>query len=418
MIPSPALRLCHQRPTPESDLNSALNRLQPYPFERLSQLLDGIQPPLGQAVIRMSIGEPRHPAPPELVHLLQSACRDLGSYPTARGETGLREAITAWLIRRFSLGFSSIDPEHQVLPLSGTREGLFAIAQTVVEPRSDAIVVIPNPFYQIYEGAALLSGAEPFFLNTIASRGFIPDLDKVPDPIWKRCQLIYLCSPGNPTGMALSLDFYRQIFRLSDHYGFVIAADECYSELYNDQDQPPLGALEAAHRLGRDSFERLVVFHSLSKRSSVPGLRSGFAAGDARLMERFYRYRTYHGCALPIPVQKASTWAWQDEKHVHENRILYRKKFEIATRLFGPNLPYDPPDGGFYLWSRVSGNDEVFARRLYAEKGVVVLPGSYLSRLTPEGNPGLGHVRISLVPDLETTREALSRIAEFLADLP
>ncbi len=363
----------------------------------------------------MSIGEPRHPAPQELVHRLQSASKDLGSYPTARGEPELGEAITLWLIRRFSLNRDSVDPDHQVVPLSGTREGLFAIAQTVVEAGSHAIVAMPNPFYQIYEGAALLAGAEPFFLDTDASRDFIPDLSQVPETIWQRCRLVYLCSPGNPTGMTLNLDFYRHIFALSDYYGFVIASDECYSELYNDEDKPPLGALEAAQRLGRNSFERLVVFHSLSKRSSVPGLRSGFAAGDAQLMESFYRYRTYHGCALPIPVQKASTWAWQDERHVHENRILYRKKFEAAARILGPDLPYAPPDGGFYLWSRVTGNDEAFAQSLYAEQGVMVLPGSYLSRPTPQGDPGQGYVRISLVPDLDTTREALSRIGEFLA---
>ncbi len=399
-------------------MNPHLDRLQPYPFERLAKLVSGISPPQGRALIRMSIGEPRHPAPPELRRLLQSACEDLGTYPTARGEPELRDAITAWLTRRFSLKTDSLNPERQVLPLTGTREGLFALAQTVVVPGSNAIVAMPNPFYQIYEGAALLAGAEPFFLAPAPPHGLIPDLESVPASIWSRCQFVYLCSPGNPTGMTLNLDFYQRIFALSDHYGFVIAADECYSELYNREDAPPLGALEAAHRLGRDSFERLVVFHSLSKRSSVPGLRSGFAAGDARLMDGFYRYRTYHGCALPIPVQKASVWAWQDENHVRENRALYRKKFEAAAHLLGPHPPYVPPDGGFYLWARVGGDDETFARRLYAEQGVLVLPGSYLSRPTPQGDPGRGHVRISLVPDLETTRQALSRIRDFLAEHP
>ncbi len=362
----------------------------------------------------MSIGEPRHDPPPALVRHLQESLSDLGRYPTARGEAELRNAISDWATRRFSLKSGTLNPDTQILPVSGTREGLFAFAQTIIDSRQAPVVAMPNPFYQIYEGAAILAGAQPVFLNTFSNTGYIPELDAIPKDIWKRCQLLYLCSPGNPTGTVLQLSFYENVLELADRYDFVVAADECYSELYCDEARPPLGILDAAVRLGRDRFERIVVFHSLSKRSSVPGLRSGFVAGDPRLIEAFHRYRTYHGCALPIPVQKASIWAWRDETHVASNRALYRQKFHAAEVILKPVLPLEIPPAGFYLWPTVPENEEQFARKLHAEEGVLTLPGIYLSRSTPQGDPGGNRVRISLVPDLAETSEALTRIRSFV----
>lgn len=395
-------------------MNPRLDDLLPYPFERLARLIAGETPPVDRPVIRMSIGEPRHPAPPALIEHLRASLADLGRYPTARGEPELREAIAAWATRRFSLKHGQLDPATQVLPVSGTREGLFSIAQAAIDAAHAPVVAMPNPFYQIYEGAAILAGARPVFLNTFADTGYVPDLDAVSPETWKHCQLLYLCSPGNPTGTVLDLAFYRQALTYADRYGFIVVADECYSELYGDETHPPLGLLEAAHHLGRDRFDRLVVFHSLSKRSSVPGLRSGFVAGDRTLIEAFHRYRTYHGCALPIPVQTASIWAWSDEQHVVSNRASYREKFKAAQAILAPVWPLEIPPAGFYLWPEVPEDEEQFARRLYAEEGVLTLPGTYLSRPTPDGDPGKNRIRISLVPNLDETREALGRIRRFI----
>ncbi len=405
--------IIHPKPG-DSNMNPNLDALLPYPFERLQRLIANDPPPRDHAPIRMSIGEPRHAAPPMLVSRLRDAMADLGHYPTARGEPELREAIAAWATKRFSLRPGRLDPESQILPVSGTREGLFSFAQTVVDPSRPATVAMPNPFYQIYEGAAILAGAKPVFLNTLPENGYAPNLDALSEEVWKRCQLLYLCSPGNPTGAILGLKFYEEVFRLADRHGFVVAADECYSELYGDEAHPPLGILEAASLLGRDHYERMVVFHSLSKRSSVPGLRSGFVAGDRQLIEAFHRYRTYHGCAMPIPVQRASAWAWRDEGHVISNRALYRQKFQAAAEILNPALPVEIPPAGFYLWPVVPDDAEQFARKLYAGTGVLTLPGTYLSRPTPEGDPGQNRIRISLVPDLAETREALARIRDFV----
>ncbi|EQD34296.1 aminotransferase class I and II [mine drainage metagenome] len=395
-------------------MNPNLDSLLPYPFERLARLIAHDAPPDDRPLIRMSIGEPRHPAPPALVNCLKESLDDLGRYPTARGEPELREAIASWATRRFSLKPGQLNPTSQILPVSGTREGLFAIAQTVIDPHRAPVVAMPNPFYQIYEGAAILAGAQPVFLNTFPETGYVPNLDAIPGDSWKRCQLLYLCSPGNPTGAILDLAFYDHAFRLADQHGFVVVADECYSELYNDETRPPLGMLEAAQQLGRDRFEHMIVFHSLSKRSSVPGLRSGFVAGDRMLIEAFHRYRTYHGCALPTPVQQASVWAWRDENHVISNRERYRQKFQAAGSILSPVLPLEMPPAGFYLWPEVPDDEERFAQRLYAEEGVLTLPGTYLSRPTVQGDPGKNRIRISLVPDLDETREALIRIRHFV----
>jgi N-succinyldiaminopimelate aminotransferase len=349
---------------------------------------------------------------------LSAALPGLGSYPTSQGLPELRAAIAAWLTRRYALRAGSIDPERHVLPVNGTREGLFALAQAVLDRgRGDPVVLMPNPFYQIYEGAALLAGAEIGLLNTDEQNGYRPDLDAVPESVWKRCQLVYLCSPGNPTGALLDLDYLRRVLELSDRYGFVVASDECYAEIYASDDQRPLGLLEACERLGRHGFERCVVFHSLSKRSSLPGLRSGFAAGDAAILEKFLRYRTYHGCSLPIPVQRASLQAWSDERHVVENRALYRQKFADAVEILSPVLDVKAPAGSFYLWPRTPVDDERFIRGLYATQNMIALPGSYLSRETPRGDPGRNRARISLVAPVAECREAMLRIRRYVESL-
>ena len=307
-------------------MNPDLAKLHPYPFERLATLLNGITPPADLAPISLSIGEPRHTPPKFVVDALKDSLAGLASYPMAPGLPALREAIAAWVTRRFGLKQDQFDPARHVLPVSGTREGLFAFAQAVVDRTKPApVVAMPNPFYQIYEGAALLAGAEPVYLNTTADNGFVPDLDAVPKDIWRRCQLVYVCSPGNPTGAILDRAFYQRLLTLADQHDFIVASDECYSELYDDEQNPPPGLLGVCSELGRDGFERCVVFHSLSKRSNVPGLRSGFVAGDADIIAKFRLYRTYHGCALPVPAQLASIPAWNDEAHVTENRALYRQ---------------------------------------------------------------------------------------------
>ena len=392
-------------------MNPLLTRLHPYPFERLRDLLHDVPPP-ASSPIRLSIGEPQHETPELVRTALVEHLEGLSTYPATAGLDRLREALAAWFERRYRL--SRLDPSTQVLPVNGTREALFAFAQAVVDgTRPDPLVICPNPFYQIYEGATLLAGAEPAFLNQTADNGFDLDLDSLSDDQWARTQLIYVCSPGNPTGRVLDLDGWRALFDRADRYGFVIASDECYSEIYPDEQTPPLGGLEAARRLGRDAFPNLVVFTSLSKRSNAPGLRSGGVAGDAALVKRFLLYRTYHGSAMNPAVQHASIAAWRDETHVRDNRLRYREKFSAVVPMLAPVLETGMPDAGFYLWAAVpGGDDEAFARELFAAAHVTVLPGRYLARDAHGHNPGAGYVRIALVPGVDDCVEAARRIVE------
>jgi N-succinyldiaminopimelate aminotransferase len=393
-------------------LNPRLSQLHPYPFERLRTLFAGVPPP-PQRPIRLSIGEPQHATPDLITRALVARLDGLSVYPTTAGLDALRGALAAWFTARYHL--AALDPVTQVLPVIGTREALFAFAQAVIDPsRPSPLVACPNPFYQIYEGAALLAGAVPVFLNQTPGNGFSLDLETIRDADWARTELLYLCSPGNPTGRVLTLDDWRAIFSHADRYGFVVASDECYSEIYPDEAAPPLGGLEAAHRLGRHDFRNLVVFTSLSKRSNAPGLRSGAVAGDARLLKAFLLYRTYHGSAMSLAVQHASIAAWRDEAHVRDNRRRYSEKFAAVTPMLAPLLATAVPDAGFYLWARVpGGDDERFARELFAATNVTVLPGQYLGREAHGENPGRGFVRIALVPELPECVEAAQRIVTF-----
>jgi N-succinyldiaminopimelate aminotransferase len=391
-------------------VNPLLQRLQPYPFERLRALHAGVAPAAGKTPINLSIGEPRHPTPPFIIEALaRGAATGLANYPTTRGASRLRETIAGWLVRRHPP--ARIDAETEVLPVLGSREALFAFAQVVADPsRPGAVVVVPNPFYQIYEGAALLAGVEAHCVNADPAARFRHRWDAVTDDVWRRTQLLYVCSPDNPTGNVLGLDDWRRLFELSDRHGFAIASDECYSEIYVDESGPPLGALGASAVLGRASHPRLVVFGSLSKRSNAPGLRSGFVAGDAKLIDAFLRYRTYHGSAMSAAVAEASIAAWSDEVHVVANRALYVAKFaQLAPRL-ATALPCSVPDAGFYLWAATPGDDAKFARRLYADENVLVLPGSFLGREAAGVNPGIGRIRIALVASLADCAEAVERI--------
>ena len=395
-------------------MNPRIDRLHAYPFERLRALLDDATPPSSLPHIPLSIGEPKHAPPPFVAASLTAALDTLGAYPAALGLAELREAAARWLERRFGLMPGSVDAGRMVLPVNGTREGLFSFVQAIVDVSRDRpAVLMPNPFYQIYEGAALLAGAEPVYLDCVASNGWLPDLDAVPPADWDRCQVLFLCSPGNPTGAVMPGSYLRRAIELADRHDFVIAADECYSEIYLDEHDPPAGLLAAAQSAGHSEFERCVVFHSLSKRSSVPGLRSGFAAGDPRLMSGYRLYRTYHGCAMPLYAQRASVPAWNDEAHVVANRALYRAKFDAVLPLLREVLDVERPAGGFYLWPEV-GNDEAWARGLHAACNVTVLPGSYLSRDSRDGNPGRGRVRISLVASLDDCVEAARRIVGYV----
>lgn len=402
-----------------NSLNPLLAKLQPYPFERLRQLVQDITPAPAFKPISFGIGEPKHPTPQFIKEALIEGLGGLSVYPATAGSEALRQAIAAWLERRY--GLPNVNPATEVLPVAGSREALFAFAQTVVDgSRPGALVLCPNPFYQIYEGATLLAGAQPYFANSDPARNFAPDYDAVPDEVWQRVQLLYLCSPGNPTGAVLTLDDWKKLFALSDRHGFVIAADECYSEIYFDEERPPLGGLEAAHRLGR-GFERLVVFSSLSKRSNVPGMRSGFVAGDAALLKQFLLYRTYHGSAMGPAIQAASVAAWNDEAHVRLNRSKYLRKFQTITPMLSEVLDVRLPDAGFYLWARVDGHtgldDTEFTRRLLADYNVTVLPGSYLSREAHGSVPGRNFVRIALVADVDECTEGAQRIVQFCKGL-
>jgi N-succinyldiaminopimelate aminotransferase len=393
-----------------SSMNPLLSRLQPYPFERLKQLFAGITPNPDFRPISLGIGEPKHPTPAFIKEATTAALGGLAAYPATVGDPKLREAFTGWLERRYGL---KLDPATQVLPVNGSREALFAFAQTVIDPAKAPLVVCPNPFYQIYEGAALLAGATPYYAPTVPSRNFAVDWDSVRADVWARTQLVFVCSPGNPTGAVMPLDEWKKLFELSDRHGFVIASDECYSEIYF-RDEPPLGGLEAAAKLGRSDFRNLVSFTSLSKRSNVPGMRSGFVAGDAAVMKQFSLYRTYHGSAMSPVVQQASIAAWSDEEHVKANRALYREKFAQVTPLLAQVLDVSLPDAGFYLWANVGGSDTEFARGLLAQYNVTVLPGSYLARESGGQNPGAGRVRMALVADTAECLEAAQRIVRFV----
>lgn len=443
-----------------------------YPFERLARLKAGAVPPASMAHIAMSIGEPQHTPPAFVLETLRRNLDRLGSYPATAGLPEFRGACARWLERRFSLPAQSVNADTMVLPVNGTREALFAFVQAVVDERDSPLVLMPNPFYQIYEGAALLAGATPYLLDTTADTLYTPDLEAVPEAVWRRCQVLFLCSPGNPTGTVLSQAYLRRALELADRYDFVIAADECYTELYLDEAAPPPGLLQACLAVGHDRFQRCVVFHSLSKRSSVPGLRSGFVAGDPEIMGRFLLYRTYHGSAMAVPTQLASIAAWDEDEHAAENRRLYIEKFARVLPILAPVMKVEKPAGAFYLWPDIGGDDEVFTRELFARKNITVLPGSYLARdgggvgggvggaaelradsgasagptgvtaadrtsggrvggvgargatfvgagpavATIRANPGAGRVRISLVADVERCVEAAERIRDFVRD--
>jgi len=399
-------------------MNPDLDKLQPYPFEKLASLKAGINPPAQLSHIGLSIGEPRHAAPGFVADILSDAFDRLSNYPLTRGMPELRQAIAAWLQQRFKLAANRLDPETQILPVNGTREALFAFAQAVVDrSKPEPLVLMPNPFYQIYEGAALLAGAQPCFLNTTEANGFVPDFDAVDEKTWAHCQLLYLCSPGNPTGAVIDVPTLQKLIALADKHDFIIAADECYSELYFDEQNPPPGLLQAAQEAGNTDFKRCVVFHSLSKRSNLPGLRSGFVAGDAEIIAGFFRYRTYHGCAMPLPHQIASTAVWADEIHVQENRRLYREKFDAVLDILKPVLTVDQPDASFYLWPQTPIDDTEFARGLFAQQNVTVLPGSYLSRTNASGNPGAERIRMALVAKTGECIEAARRIRSYIESL-
>jgi N-succinyldiaminopimelate aminotransferase len=395
-------------------MNPGLDLLQPYPFEKLARLTQGVTPIRDLPPIALSVGEPKHALPAFIRNALARHLDELAKYPLTRGSDALRGAVAAWLEGRFKLPAGSVDPQRHVLPVNGTREALFAIAQCLIDPAVSPLVLMPNPFYQIYEGAALLAGAHPYYLDCEREHGYLPDIDGVPPDVWARCQLLYLCSPGNPTGAIIDERTLQRLIGLAEEYEFVIASDECYSELYADEDNPPPGLLQAAARMGNDEYRHCLVFHSLSKRSNAPGMRSGFVAGEARLIERFARYRTYHGCSMPPPIQAASTIAWSDEEHVVENRRLYREKFDVMLEMLSPALDVERPAGGFYLWPRTPIGDQRFARELYAQQNVTVLPGSYLSRESQGHDPGRDHVRIALVAPLEQCIEAAERIRNYL----
>jgi N-succinyldiaminopimelate aminotransferase len=389
-------------------MNPNLNLLQPYPFQRLRDLFKGITPNSEFSPINLSIGEPKHATPQLIKDALVSNLNGLAIYPTTIGTLALREAISNWISRRYSV--PALNPETTILPVTGSREALFAFAQVIIDnTQPNPIVISPNPFYQIYEGAAFLAGAQPYFLNTLPENQHAMDFDSVPIDILKRTQLVFVCSPGNPSGKVMSLAQWKNLFELSDKYGFVIAADECYSEIYFNEDNPPLGALQASHRLGRDN-KNLVIFSSLSKRSNVPGMRSGFVAGDEKIIAKFTLFRTYHGCAMNPAIQSASIAAWNDEEHVIENRRLYEQKFNVVTPLLKKVLDVELPDAAFYLWAKSKLNDTELAVKLYRDLNITVLPGSYLARDAHGINPGQNFIRMALVASHEECVEAAKRM--------
>ncbi|MBN7770046.1 succinyldiaminopimelate transaminase [Marinobacter daepoensis] len=395
-------------------MNPNLERLHPYPFEKLAKLKAGISVPEHLAAISLGIGEPKHPSPAFVKDVIADNLDKLANYPTTKGTDELRQAIAEWATRRFDLAPESLDPNRHVVPVNGTREAIFALVQAVTDASKPASIVSPNPFYQIYEGAAFLAGATPVYLPCDGSNGFIPDFDSVPESVWESCQILFLCSPGNPSGAVIPRDTLAKVIELADRHDFLIASDECYSELYPDEATPPEGLLQTCGAIGRHDFKRCIVFHSLSKRSNLPGLRSGFVAGDADVLAGYLKYRTYHGCAMPIHNQLASIAAWNDEAHVLENRAAYRAKFEAVVPILREVMKVDFPDAGFYLWPETPIDDETFARELSAQQNVHVLPGRYLSRTVNGHNPGENRVRMALVAPLEECVEAARRIVEFV----
>ena len=399
-------------------MNPDLQQLHPYPFEKLAALKAAVSAPEQLKDIFLSIGEPKHEPPQFVLDTLVSNLSKLSNYPTTKGLPELRQAIADWASKRFKLNAGSFTADKHVLPVNGTREALFAFAQAIVDrSQPNPLVVSPNPFYQIYEGAAILAGAEPHFLNCTPDNNFIPNFAAVPAEVWQRCQLLFICSPGNPTGAVMSSEQLKQLIALADKYDFVIASDECYSELYFDEANPPAGLLQACAELGRDDFARCVVFHSLSKRSNLPGLRSGFVGGDAKILDKFLLYRTYHGCAMPVPTQLASIAAWRDEQHVIDNREAYRHKFDAVLNILDGVLPLAKPDASFYLWPKTPIKGELFAQQLFARQKVTVLPGSFLAREANGLNPGEDYVRMALVAPLAECIEAAERIKAFVQSL-
>jgi N-succinyldiaminopimelate aminotransferase len=396
-------------------MNPHLSQLHSYPFEKLAQLKQGIIPPADKSPIVLSIGEPAHATPDFIKETLIANLQGLSNYPTTKGIPALRQAIATWLEKRFAC---VVNAETQVLPVSGTREALFSFAQCVVNGADKPLVVMPNPFYQIYEGAALLAGAEPYFLCALAETDYLPDFDAVPESVWQRCQLLYICSPANPSGSIISAETLEKLLNLAERYDFVIASDECYSELYDDEQNPPVGLLQVAYSLGNTDYKRCVVFHSLSKRSNAPGLRSGFVAGDADILAQYFQYRTYQGCAMPVPTQYASISAWQDEHHVIENRRLYREKFAAFVEILSNVCEVKKPPASFYIWLNIPEHlnlsDTEFTRLLFAQQNVTVLAGSFLSRDFNGTNPAANHVRIALVAPLAECIEAANRIKQFI----
>lgn len=389
-------------------MNSSLSLLHPYPFEKLNQLFKDVQP-AAMPLIPLSIGEPKHPAPEFVKQAIIDHFQHLSTYPNSKGLPELRQSIANWLTHRFKL--NAIDAESHILPVSGTREGIFSFVQALINREDAPYVIMPNPFYQIYEGAALLAGAKPYFINCTEENGYLGDFDAIPAEVWEKTALLFVCTPGNPTGAVLSKEQFKKLIALSDQYNFVIASDECYSELWFDA--APVGLLEVCAEIGRNDYKNCIVFHSLSKRSNLPGMRSGFVAGDAQLLQPYLKFRTYHGAALPVQHQLASIAAWDDEAHVEENRKLYRAKFELFQNELANLLPLQKPDAGFYYWLKVD-NDEKFAKMLMEKAHIKVLPGRYLSRDTEQGNPGENHVRMALVADIQQCEQVIQRLKAIL----
>ena len=402
-------------------MNPDLDKLHPYPFEKLKALLGEVTPPKNLKHIPLSIGEPKHASPKMVIDSLAGSLQKLSNYPSTKGIPELRESIANWTNKRFNLcapaDSNGLDPETQVLPVNGTREGLFSFTQTIIDRTKPALVISPNPFYQIYEGAAYLAGAKLELLPCLEGNNFIPDYGSVKEETWQACQILFLCSPGNPTGSVTSLGTLKTLIQLADKHDFIIASDECYSEVYCDEGKPPIGLLEACAALNRHDYNRCVVFHSLSKRSNLPGLRSGFVAGDKEILAQYLKYRTYHGCAMPIQHQIASISAWNDETHVIENRTLYRDKFRKVLEILSPVLSIEQTDASFYLWPKTEISEELFAQKLFEEQHVTVLPGSYLSRTINGINPGKNRVRMALVASVEDCVEAAKRIKTFVEGL-
>ncbi len=398
-------------------MNPDLQKLQPYPFEKLNALKAQCQPAV-EGHIALSIGEPKHEAPGFVLASISNNLNEINRYPLTRGSLKLRSTIANWLTRRVKLSSDRLDPEQHILPVTGTREALFSFAQCFVDRSVDgALILMPNPFYQIYEGAALLSGATPYFYNTIKENNYLPDFDAIDESTWQRCQIIYICTPGNPTGSVISKQQLIKLIELSQKHDFIIASDECYSEIYFDESKPPTGLLEAAEECGNTDLKNCIVFHSLSKRSNLPGMRSGFVAGDAGLIKSYLLYRTYHGCAMPPVHQIASIEAWSDEDHVKQNRERYVKKFDAVIKILKPVIDVNLPDAGFYLWLNTPIDDEIFAKDLFAQQNVTVLPGSYLSRESDGINPGKNHVRLALVASFDECVTAASRIKNYIQTL-